>query len=278
MSLSTQCAQVLIQIYKRANRAGLMNISLIRSLYVFAYFTYKKYLEDPYAKLAKHHLHLFKEGHVLDIGANIGYTAYVFSKTLEKSFKVYAFEPEKRNLALLKQVSHHYGFSHRLIPVAAAVGDSEGDIELWENETNNADHRILTAELKKQLQGTIKTQTIPLITIDHYLQKMAQPSPISFIKIDVQGYELAVCQGMSHTLEQNPQAVIGLEYCPNIIEGLGFKPHDLLQFFRERHYQFYILNKDNVIKACDVEQYFSSRDVRENDYIEILCSLRNLAN
>jgi FkbM family methyltransferase len=278
MSVSEKCIGALIGLYEGANRIGLMNSRLVQSLYVSTYFTYKKHLEDPYARLSKYHSDLFKGGHILDIGANIGYTAFVFSKVLEERFNLFAFEPEKRNIDILKQVSHKYRFSSRLIPVASAVGDTEGEIELWQNEGNSADHRILTEELKKQLQGQIKTQKTALVSIDSYLKKCGNTSPISFIKIDVQGYELAVCQGMIETLKHNPNAVIGLEYCPDIIEALGFHPQGLLQFFRERDYHFYFLNPKNEIEACDVENHFSSRKVKRNDYIEILCAHRNLAS
>ena len=37
--------------------------------------------------------------------------------------------------------------------------------------------------------------TVPMITIDQFLVR--NPGPVSFVKIDVQGFELAVCRGMS---------------------------------------------------------------------------------
>ena len=36
----------------------------------------------------------------MDIGANIGYTAMVFSRAIDPEYKVYAFEPEQFNYDL----------------------------------------------------------------------------------------------------------------------------------------------------------------------------------
>lgn len=279
MSVSSKCAQGLIWAYKGINRTGLLDLIFMRSLYISSYFTYKKYLEDPYARLVKYHGHLFRGGNILDIGANIGYTTFVFSKILEEPFKIFAFEPEERNIEILKQASQKYEFSANMVSIAAAVGDKEGEIELWHNEAHNGDHRILTDELKRQLRGPIKIQKMPMVTVDNYLKKLGGNFPISFIKIDVQGYELAVCKGMIDTLNQNPDIVIGFEYSPSIIETLGFQPEELLQFFRERGYKFYLLNSENKIQPYDIEQgCIKLRQIRPHDYIDILCARRNLAN
>ena len=276
MSISNKCAEGLIWAYKGINRSGLLDMAFMRSLYISSYFTYKKYLEDPYARLAKYHQHLFKKGNILDIGANIGYTAFVFSKVIDETFKVFAFEPEKRNLEFLRQSSQKCGFENKLVSVGAAVGDIEGEIELWRNEGHNGDHRILTEELKKQLPLQFEVQKTPIVTVDSYLEKQNINS-IAFVKIDVQGYELAVCKGMINTLERNPNMVVGFEYCPSIMESLGFQPRDLIQFFQERDYFFYVLNTKNKIQVYDMEKNSETlQQKKPHDYIDILCSRKNL--
>lgn len=277
MSISTKCAEALLWIYKGSNRIGLLDSRIVRSAYISAYFTYKKYIEDSFAKLTQHYGHFFKNGHILDIGANIGYTAYVFSKIISDEYTIFAFEPEKRNLDILKQASQQYHFSHKLITVPTAVGDYNGEIELWQNDAHNGDHRILTDELKKQLGNQIQIQKTPIITIDHYLKNTSDNKPIAFIKIDVQGYEQSVCQGMTATLENHPDAIIGFEYCPSIIEALGFQPEALLQFFMARGYQFFVLNKQNRIEKYDIEKGQTQlRQIRPHDYVDILCARRDL--
>jgi len=277
MNISTKCSDVLLSIYKNVNRTGLLDSDMAQSLYVSAYFTYKKYLEDPYARLVKHYGHLFKDGHIIDIGANIGYTAYVFSKIIDDNYKIFAFEPEERNVGILKKASEKYNFANSLVFVAAAVGDKDGEIELWKNEAHNGDHRILTDTLKSQLKSDMKIQKTSIVTIDGYLKDFGSHFPISFIKIDVQGYELAVCNGMVNTLASHPETTISFEYSPSIIESLGFNPQELLQFFQERGYQFYFLNKMNLLEPYDIKKgNMLLRQKFPHDYIDLLCSQRAL--
>ena len=72
----------------------------------------------------------------------------------------------------------------------------------------------------------------PLVSIDSFLE--SRPGSVSFVKIDVQGYELAVCQGMQATLRQNPDISIVLEFMLAAMRELGFDPSHVIGFFIER--------------------------------------------
>ena len=132
--------------------------------------------------------------------------------------------------------------------------------------------------MKKRLPESIKIQKTPLVTIDSYLRKFGCNFPLSFIKIDVQGYELPVCEGMTETLARNPDTVIGFEYCPRIMEALGFHPENIFKFFYERGYQLYFLSSKNRIKPFDIKKGGpQSLQIKTRGYIDILCARRNLA-
>src|SRR5690606_25999933 len=60
-----------------------------------AYFAYKYWYEDPYAGLLRRVRP--GPGHFLDVGANIGYSSWLFSRTIDPRFRIYAFEPERAN-------------------------------------------------------------------------------------------------------------------------------------------------------------------------------------
>lgn len=272
MNVSQSLSTIFVTLYKIINKTGALDTDCLQSLFITSYFVYKKYLEDANAKLIKNHPEFFCGGHILDIGANIGYTAYVFANVLTPPYKVFAFEPEQRNIHILRKAAKKYDFSDKIVIHEAAVGDHEGEIELWQNEGHHADHRILTNELKHQLQGLITTQKTPLITIDSFLKKEAPQQPIAFIKIDVQGYELAVCQGMQDTLEANPQCIVAFEYCPSIMKTLGFSVNDLLQFFKTKNYYFYRLNKNGTLAPLHLEQEKN----HDGSYFDIICAQRKL--
>lgn len=260
-------------IYSLFNKIRLLNFTWLDKLFIYSYFSYKKYFEDPYLSLTKNHPDLFTHGHILDVGANIGYTAYVFSKVVSPPFLIFAFEPEHKNYQMLAQAAKLYGFLKSIFMVNAAVGATRGEALLWRNTHHPADHRILTDTFKSQLPAMHNTQKTPLMTIDHFLHSHDITAPVSFIKIDVQGYELAVCQGMEKTLDNNPNCIIAFEYCPCLIKKLGYDAHALIQFFLDKQYFLYRLHKNGRLSIFDYD--YKTHD-HINEYYDVICSLKKL--
>ncbi|MDT8069354.1 MAG: FkbM family methyltransferase [Terriglobia bacterium] len=179
---------------------------------------------------------LVGKGNVLDIGANIGYTAAVLAQAAESGRKVYAFEPEPFNFGLLQQTALQPEFEGKIVPMQLAVGAEVGNIDLWINDNHHADHRVATEQFRLAHPG-LKKVGVPLVSIDSFLE--SKPGQISFVKIDVQGYELAVCKGMQDTLRQNPDITIVLEFMPSAMRELGFEPLHLIDLFEERDFRTY---------------------------------------
>lgn len=273
MSLSRRLSSALLSLYRGINQTGILDRGWVQTLFISSYFAYKKHLEDANAKLVNRYPSLFKGGHILDIGANIGYTSYVFSRVLSSPYKVLAFEPEKRNVRILQKAAKLYHFSDKVTVTPSAVGDKVGTIDIWQNDSHHADHRVLTDELRKQLKGRLQVQKVPLVTVDHFLNNEYESQPIAFIKIDVQGYESAVCYGMEQTLRANPNCVVEFEYCPMVMESLGFRAEDLIEFFLAREYFLYKLNKNGTLAPL----HFETNKINQlgkgaHDYIDIICS------
>ena len=271
MSLSRLITNLFLFIYKCMNQIGLLTWPFSQAIFVKSYFMYKNYCEDAYAKLVKNYPDIFRQGHILDIGANIGYTAYVFSTVLKSPYQIFAFEPELKNLNILKKVAKNHGFENNIVVVDAAIGDQEAEVFLWKNKSNPADHRVLTDEFRKQLKN-VHVQKTPLITIDGFLSQNNILGSISFIKIDVQGYELAVCQGMQETLLANPQCVIAFEYSPHALKTLGFHPDKLIHFFQDQKYILYKLNKNGVLTRLENGMLH----IPKENYFDIVCSKTSL--
>src|SRR5690242_8773965 len=163
--------------YAFARKNGFLDTRVGSSLFTAAYFQYKKRLEDPFAGLIEKHPGLFKGGHILDIGANIGYCSTLFAKAVDPGRTVFAFEPEPFNVSLLERVIRKRA-PGVVAPVQAAVGATDGEIALQLNPRHHGDHRIATGAMHGSM-------TVPLISIDSFLHKRDVLTPVSFIKIDV---------------------------------------------------------------------------------------------
>lgn len=259
--------------YNTARLTGLLDLSLFRRVFLFSYFLYKRWYEDPFWALAKRHPELFAEGDILDIGANIGYTACVFAAARKTPAKIYAFEPDQASFATMSEIVRRKNLAESVQIFNIAVGGSDGTAEFWHNEHHSADHRIVTTKFRSSDFDLSRVTTVPVITIDNFVASHDLPN-ISFIKIDVQGYELAVCDGMKQTLERFPQLSVACEYAPNCMRELGFEPSGLLRFFRSVGYQVHILTRHAIQLAPD--DRIIEAAVQRSGYLDLLCSKRIL--
>jgi hypothetical protein len=95
---------------------------------------------------------------------------------------------------------------------------------------------------------------------------------VSFVKIDVQGYELPVCEGMSGILDRNPRACVALEYAPRQMAEQGFEPEALRRFFAARGYRIYLLARNRPLTPWSFD-----RPVPGNrGYCDLIASLEPL--
>jgi FkbM family methyltransferase len=221
-------------LYKQTDRSGLLETAPARRVFEWAYAQYKRRLEDPFHHLARRHPELFGGGHVLDVGANIGYTARVFASVLQPGFSVWAFEPASDNIRALQGMVGRSGLEASVQIVRAAVSDHAGTIDLVLNPDHPADHRIQAGA--DGIAHGRSVERVRLTTIDDEVSERGL-RPVAFIKIDVQGCELSVCRGMVHTLDENPAAAIAVEFAPDLMRTFGDKPTDLPRFFAARGYR-----------------------------------------
>jgi len=100
-------------------------------------------------------------------------------------------------------------------------------------------------------------------------------SHISFIKIDVQGYELAVCEGMQETLSRFPDVTVAFEFAPEGMRELGFDPAALLRFFRAAGFRLRILTRRGIQAPSDDDAIHAA--AQSSGYVDVLCSRKKLA-
>ena len=261
--------------YALARRSRLLSAPWFRRGYSWAYFSYKRLLEDPFHGLVRQRPELFRGGLILDVGAHIGYTTSLFLEAMSPGSRIYAFEPEPENYAFLRETIARRRAGDRVVAVHAAVGDSEGSVDLWRNPVHPGDHRVATAAFRRQAQGAVETTPVSLVSLDGFLASVGEAdAPVAFVKIDVQGYEPAVCRGMTKLLERSPFVTVAIEFAPRELRSQDFTAEDLVSFFRERGHSIHVLAKDGTVRYVgdgtpDVES-------TGRGYGDLLCSRRKL--
>ncbi len=271
IALRANIQRVLIGAYRAANRRGWFDSRLAETIFQRSYFAYKRLIEDPFAKLASAHSELFRGGDVIDVGANIGYTATLFARAIAAPCRVHAFEPEERNFRWLEHAIERAGLGGRVVAHRAAVGAREGTIELWHNADHHGDHRIATDQLRVSRREP--TQRVPVTTIDAYLASSGWP-PVSFVKIDVQGYEPEVLRGMHATIAKNPGVYVAVELMPSALEELGFDPAAFLRELAAALPHLAILERDGRLRDADLDAITAATKGSELGYVDLVCAAR----
>ena len=155
-----------------------------------------------------------------DVGANIGNRTKIF---LKLGAKVVAVEPQKECLRVIRAV---YGRNKCLTVIQKVLGASEGEAELMISSANTISSLSYDWIEAVKRSGRFddysweKKQIVNMTTLDSLIATYGIPS---FIKIDVEGFEYQVIQGLSQ-----PIRTISLEFTPEFIESI-FKCIDYLQ-------------------------------------------------
>jgi FkbM family methyltransferase len=267
-------SNIFTRVYNLVRASGLLELPLVKRAFHFSYFLYKRWYEDPFWALAKRSPELFAGGDILDIGANIGYTACVFAAVRAPQAKIYAFEPDLASFETLREIVRRKKIGDAVEMFNMAVGSADGELQFWHNEEHSADHRVVTEQFKNAQPAGDKITTVAATSVDNFAAARNLQS-IAFIKVDVQGYELAVCEGMRKTVEKFPALSVAFEYAPDGTRELGFEPSALLDFFRGKGFQLYILNRDATTLAPDNRAIEIAAE--RPGYVDVLCSRKVLA-
>lgn len=179
-------------------------------------------------------LNFIRPGDVIfDCGANEGYITTLFSIWTGPTGKVLAFEPDPKNVAVIKKNINANNLKNVEI-IEAAVSSVSGKELMFGSEVIGGS----SAEMFK-----VKT-----VCLDEY----AKLKP-SLVKIDVEGYELPVLRGSTEILSQGAIFEVEMHLSPtsgiHMKRRFGFEPDDIIKIFQKHGYS--INYNEHPIKLGD---------------------------
>jgi len=151
----------------------------------------------------------------IDIGANIGYYVLIEAKQIGEKGRIYAIEPEPENIELLKKNIIANGFENQVSVFQYLVGDRDEMSSLRLSAFSNR-HSVSEANRYK-IPGSEKAPVIPvpMIRLDSFMeQKNLRPEDVNFLRMDVEGYEVVIFQGMNKLLNAKTPLKIFIELHP----------------------------------------------------------------
>lgn len=198
---------------------------------------------------------------VVDVGANIGYYTLLAASKVGAQGKVYAFEPDPTNFALLKKNVELNG--HRnVVLVNKAVTDKSGELKLYLSDVNMGDHRAYASEENRP------SITIPCTTMDDFFR--GHKGRVDFIKIDIQGFECHALRGMQETLRRSPGVRLTAEFWPYGLTRAGDSPEELLRLLRQNRFKLYDIDeKTGKLEAIDDAQLLGTYSSDTKDFTNL---------
>jgi FkbM family methyltransferase len=141
-----------------------------------------------------------------DVGANIGYFSLVAAAAVGEQGEVAAFEPGAAALARLREnVSLNPDRKIRIFNVAVAASDGEAVLYSRQGIADSS------ASLYAGAAGAQGGETCATVALDHFLNKEGLRPP-DFIKLDVEGAELAALQSAAAILaDSRPLLLVEME-------------------------------------------------------------------
>lgn len=178
--------------------------------------------------------HLHPGDVYVDVGANIGYYTLVAAQRVGPHGKVIAYEPDKDNFALLQANVALNGLSQvQVFPCALSDKNAAGQLFLSDN--NFGDHRLYDANDSRQ------AYPVQLAKGDEHVGQQTQH--MDFLKIDTQGFEFFVVNGLRELISRNRSHLrIILEFCPYGIRHSGACGHDLVRLLEDMQMQYHIID------------------------------------
>jgi FkbM family methyltransferase len=161
---------------------------------------------------------------VFDIGANLGFYTVLLAQVVGARGQVIAFEPNTESYQHLQDNLELNGVTS-VRAFRKALGDQSGEGKLYCRQ-ESADSSLVRPGMK----GVTHHQVVEIVAGDGFREAEKLPVP-RVVKIDVEGYEYHVLQGLRSTLAQPPCELLCCEVHPKYLPR-GVTPEGILSFVK----------------------------------------------
>ena len=196
---------------------------------------------------------------VLDIGAHHGLYTLLASGLVGARGKVFAFEPSDRER---KALSLHTILNRckNVQVFSLALGKETTEADLYVVDASSGGCNSLRPPASDVL-ATSYPQRVHVVRLDDQLA-LLKIDHVDFMKLDVEGGELAVLQGAQQLLARRPRPVILAEVQDVRTQPWGYRAREIIDYLRERGYQWFHISPEGLLEELDV-----SRDTYDENFV-----------
>ncbi|MEP2742515.1 MAG: FkbM family methyltransferase [Bauldia litoralis] len=167
------------------------------------------------------------DGVMLDVGAHFGVT---LSRFAAAGWRVFAFEPDPSNRLILNEAVE--GKSNVVVSEEAVSDVSGQKVPFFASDESTG-----VSGLSSFLDSHHEVARVKTVTLDDVVSRHGLTS-VDFLKIDVEGFEMAVLRGLD--FDKVAPGVVVAEFEDQKTEEHGYTADDLCRFFVKRGYVVYV--------------------------------------
>ncbi len=188
---------------------------------------------------------------MLDVGANAGSWSKLAARVFPEA-KVHMIEPQAEMQPALERLAKH---SEKFTYSLAAAGAESGELVLTIWDDLNGSSMLPKADPAKEATGS--QRKVPVITVDELIAQGKIDVP-NLIKLDVQGFELEVLRGATHTFGYTELYILEVSLFPFDDSANLPQFYEVIDFMHQRGYVVYdfvgFLRRplDGALGQCDV--------------------------
>ena len=232
--------------------------------YEFNFNINSQYLKQTYFNIYRRDLidimkEKLKRGDIfLDIGANVGYVSAIGASIVGKSGQVHSFEPIPECTLFLEKMKA-LNPEYNIFVNSCACSDKEGFSNI---DVSTSDIRFNTMVPNFMRKDDVKENiSVPVCRLDNYICENDLKN-ITFIKIDVEGFELKVLKGLQKYFEYikpTDRPPIYCEIVPTVYPLLRLSLESLNNYMER--YSYNAFDCKDVSKKIDITKLEKTTNV-----------------
>ena len=193
----------------------------------------------------------------VDIGAHVGLFAIPATQWVGRNGKVIAFEPHPSNFRLLLDNLKINQVEEQVTAIQSAISNKTKSMDLYTCSFNTGDHQLYPSSTRGKI-------SVPCTTLDHFFPTGTQ---VNLVKMDVQGAEGFVFEGMRRLLEENEAIQIIWELSPQQLLNSGYSAKKVLDYLENLEFSSTLIDdvtgevtpvsRDELLIRCPKDSYIN---------------------
>jgi FkbM family methyltransferase len=175
---------------------------------------------------------------VVDVGANVGYYTLLGAAGVGFEGRVHAVEADPQTFEILEKNIDVNGYGSIVQAHQCAASGSRGELTLYQFRNHHGSNTVFDCQADPRVVHGVKVPAIPL---DDLIA-----APVDVMKIDAEGSEPLIFEGMQQLLRRSPRIQILMEFAPQMIERT-IRPLEFLKRIRAAKMQCKVVTHDSTI-------------------------------